>query len=157
MGLFCGIDPSLTGCAVVLIDDTGTIIEEKLISTNPDCYINSDQRLLDIVDQVKSIFTVSNLRFVCVEGLSFFSVSPSLYERCGLLYLITTSLFEKDIRYEVIPPKSLKKFAAGNGNADKKMMIQEVNKRWNQNFKDDNICDAYSLAQMALSRNGKHG
>lgn len=148
-GFYAGIDPSLTGNAVVIIDEKGKIQAGEVITTYKDCYINDDQRIIDIFDQVKSTLRIYPLTAVYVEGLSYMSVSQSLFERCGLLYLITTHLFRQDVKYKVVPPTSLKKFVTTDGHADKKFMMRVVKCRWGIDFQDDNLCDAFGLAQMA--------
>ena len=150
---FCGIDPSLTGCGVVIIDKEGQIIKETLISTDAECYINVEQRLVDIIDQMYFIPQVVGLDNIYVEGLGFTANSTSLFERQGLFFLITTFLFTNDINYKVIPPTKLKKWTTTDGHADKNMMMKVANCRWGINFKNDNICDAYCLARMALEDN----
>ena len=144
---YVGIDPSLTGTGVVILDKDGEIYKELLISTYPDNYICSEQRLLDIVNEIKFIKDIS-LRYAAIEGISFNSKSTSFNERCGLFFMITSLLFDNDIPFKIVPPKTLKKWAVGNGNADKKMMMNGSKKRWGLEFKDDNICDAYNLAQL---------
>lgn len=48
-----------------------------------------------------------------------------------------------------IPPMTLKKFAAGKGNAKKQEMLLQIYKRWGLEFNDDNAADAYALARLA--------
>lgn len=147
---YVGIDPSLKGNAVVVIDGNGFIHKEQLTSTDVECYLNAEQRILDIFNELKFVVNIINLKLVYVEGLSYMSVSPTLFERCGLLYLITTYLFENDVRYKIIPPTSLKLFITTDGHADKAFIQKVIKCRWGYNFKDDNIADAYGLARMAL-------
>lgn len=151
--IFVGIDPSLKGNAVVIIDEQCIILKSILVNTHKECYINDDQRILDIFDQIQFIVALKNLKAVYVEGLSYMSVSQSLFERCGLLYLITTHLFRHDIKYRVVPPTTLKKFVTTDGHADKLFMMRVTKCRWGIDFKDDNLCDAYCLAQMAKEEN----
>lgn len=147
---FIGIDPSLTGNAVVIINDKGEIEFEELISTNKECYINGEQRVLDIFSQLDYISNVCRLEKIYIEGLAYTSNSPTLFERCGLLYLLTTSFLKKDIKYSVIPPTQLKKWHTTDGFADKALMMRVAKCKYGIDFQDDNICDAYCLAMMAL-------
>lgn len=147
--IFVGIDISLTGNAVVLINKDGKIIHKLLVSTIKDLYINPEQRILDIFDQVKFISGIVNLRTIYIEGLSYMSVSPTLFERCGLLYMITTFLFRCNIFYKIVPPTSLKKWTTTDGFADKVLMMRVAKCKWGIEFTDDNICDAYCLAMLA--------
>jgi crossover junction endodeoxyribonuclease RuvC len=48
---------------------------------------------------------------------------------------------------------TLKKFAAGKGNAKKQEMLMQMYKRWNVEFTDDNAADSYALARL-VSGNG---
>jgi len=147
---FIGIDPSLTGNAIVIINDVGEIIKEHLISTNKECYINPEQRILDIFDQMDYMFNAVRLTRVYLEGLAYSSNSTTLFERCGLMYLIATRLLKDDIDYAIIPPTQLKKWHTTDGHADKKLMMRIAKCKYRIDFQDDNICDAYCLAMMAL-------
>jgi Holliday junction resolvasome RuvABC endonuclease subunit len=147
---FIGIDPSLTGNAVVIIDDSREIIYEHLVSTNKECYINPEQRISDIFEQIEYMFSVVRLKTVYIEGLAYSSNSNTLFERCGLMYLIVTRLLKADINYSIIPPTFLKKWHTTDGHADKKFMMRVAKCKYGIDFKDDNICDAYCLALLAL-------
>jgi crossover junction endodeoxyribonuclease RuvC len=48
---------------------------------------------------------------------------------------------------------TLKKFAAGKGNAKKQEMLLQMYKRWGVEFNDDNAADSYALARL-VSGNG---
>jgi len=147
---FIGVDPSLRGNAVVIINQFGEIINEHLISTDKECYINPEQRVLDIFEQIKYIANVVRLESLYIEGLSYSSQSATLFERCGLLYMITTYLLKEEINYSIIPPPQVKKWHTTDGHADKNLMMLVAKCKYNIDFKDDNICDAYCLAMMAL-------
>ncbi len=147
---FIGIDPSLTGNAVVIINDAGEIVHEHLISTNKECYINPEQRILDIFDQMDYMFNAVRLEKVYIEGLAYSSNSATLFERCGLMYLILTRLLKDDIDYSIIVPTQLKKWHTTDGHADKKLMMRVAKCKYGIDFQDDNICDAYCLAMLAL-------
>ncbi len=147
--IFIGIDPSLKATGLVIINENGNILEQFVYKTDAECYMNSEQWLLDIFDQIKFITTIPKLISVYIEGLAFFSKSPTLHERIGLLFLIKTYLFEKDINYKQIPPTSLKKWTTTDGFAEKWLMMAVAECRWGVHFTDDNICDAFCLAQLA--------
>lgn len=150
MNTYIGIDPSLIGNAVVIIDSEGKILKEDLICTNIECYINPEQRILDIFEQLDYITKTPNLVKIYIEGLAYSTSSMSLFERCGLLYMLTTTFLKEDIPYSVIPPPQLKKWHTTDGHAKKDLMICVAKCKWGIEFTDDNICDAYCLAMMAL-------
>ena len=47
-----------------------------------------------------------------------------------------------------VPPMTLKKYAAGKGNAKKQEMLLQIYKRWGIEFNDDNAADSYALARL---------
>lgn len=58
--------------------------------------------------------------------------------------------FEEHLRRpSLIPPMTLKKYAAGKGNAKKQEMLLQIYKRWGIEFNDDNAADSYALARLA--------
>jgi len=151
---FVGIDPSLSASGLVMINEQGEIVVEKLIKTFTEHYICIEQRLLDIMESITFLSGVLKLNCVYVEELPYLSKGGAIFERAGLMYMITSFLFSKDIAYSLIKPTTLKKWAVGKGNADKKMMMELSGERWGINFTDDNICDAYNLAQMCRHTEG---
>ena len=69
----------------------------------------------------------------------------------GTLVRITIyDYFDDDVRkYPLkVPPMTLKKFAAGKGNAKKQEMLLQIYKRWGVEFNDDNAADSYALARL---------
>jgi len=145
---FVGIDPSLIGTGIVMINEDGEIVEQKLISTSSDT--PTEKRLLDILENLSFIKKVPRLVKVYMEDLAYFSKSSRLFELAGLHFLIRTYFFKTNIQIKIIPPKTLKKFVTNNGNAKKNLMLLKCYKRWGESFEDDNICDAYCLARLAL-------
>ena len=57
----------------------------------------------------------------------------------------TRDIFLRPKRYHIL---NRKKFITGKGNAPKEFMLMEVYKRFNEEFRDNNICDAYCLARV---------
>lgn len=71
--------------------------------------------------------------------------------------IVRTRLFEIGIRFVDVPPKNLKRFATGNGNATKEQMVSraiELGARGNVN---DDEADAFHLRRMARAANGLEG
>jgi Holliday junction resolvasome RuvABC endonuclease subunit len=57
---------------------------------------------------------------------------------------------DESCRYPLkVPPMTLKKYAAGKGNAKKQEMLMQIYKRWGIEFNDDNAADAYALGRLA--------
>lgn len=148
---FMGIDPSFSGTGIVIINNEFKIFEEKLITTKKmDDIYDVERRMLAIIDQFEFIHQYKNhLNLTLIEGISFGSKGGGSDQLAALNYFIRIFLFRNGIIYFSIPPTSLKKFVTGTGQCKKNLMLKEVYKKWNVDFSDDNLCDAYSLARMA--------
>ena len=90
---------------------------------------------------------------VRMEGISFSSRNTSsLAELSALNYLIREACYKRKIKFIILPPTKVKKFATGNGQADKELMtesffvlnpsMREVSKY----IKIDDIADSYFMA-----------
>lgn len=155
--IYIGIDPSLTGTGIVVLDEQGNVLDKDLVSTKPSKKIEA--RYDDILDVVSEM-VLENHAFkvdgahVVIEGLSFGSRGASMLELAGLHYLIRYYLSHKDgVTISIVPPQALKKWVCGKGNVKKEQMILQTYKKWGLEFQDNNICDAYCLARYAMAQN----
>jgi len=149
---FCGIDASLSGTGLIVIDRSNKIIKEDLISTihKKDDYQDIEKRILFILKMLESLLEYKDhLKMVLIEGISFGSKGDGAAQLAALNYAIRIWLYTNGFTYSDVSPSSLKKFVSGKGNCKKNLMLKEVYKKWNVDFNDDNICDAYSLARFA--------
>ena len=152
--IYIGIDPSLTGTGIVVLDEQGNVLDKDLISTKASQKI--EDRLQTIWNRLKYIIwdfadkPVPDCP-IAVEGLSFGSKGASMLELAGLHYLIRYMIDREfcGVRH-VVPPQTLKKFVCGKGNVKKEQMLLQTYKRWGMEFQDNNICDAYCLARYAM-------
>ena len=87
-----------------------------------------------------------------IEGISYGSTgSAALADLAGLNYAVRCMLMSEGIAFVIVSPMQLKKFAVGNGGADKEVMVAA----WKMcqpsladidGIKIDDIADAYFLA-----------
>jgi crossover junction endodeoxyribonuclease RuvC len=154
-----GIDLSLTGTGVVCLEN-GQIISQLLIKSTPNekTTVAEMNRIKDILDKIESSISSNIFEAVAVEGVSFASKrTVSLSQLSGLNYLVRYNfIFDKwknnlkDInKLLIVPPTVLKKFITGKGNSKKDVMLLETYKRYEMSFDNDNLCDAFGLAQIA--------
>jgi crossover junction endodeoxyribonuclease RuvC len=143
-----GIDPSLTGTGIVVLENDKIIYKQILTSKLKDI-----ARLYDLRDKLKKIifkFLQVNI-FVVLEGYSFGSrigQSFSIGEWCGLIKMF---LYENNIPFIVVQPTILKKFVTGKGNVHKDLILMNIYKKFKVDFtrfkgNANNIGDAFSLA-----------
>lgn len=92
-----------------------------------------------LIEFIKS----NNIKVIVAEDVSVnnhFTDTRKLSEFRGILMEICDTL---DLPEPIfINPKTIKKWATGNGNADKKMMIEFCKLRWHTSPVDDNEADA---------------
>jgi Holliday junction resolvasome RuvABC endonuclease subunit len=95
----------------------------------------------------------SDIKNICVEGPSLYSVNKPDHagQARGAIYMMCMDLcLEPSVIPQEIPPKSLKLFATGNGDALKdKMMETAVQHGWIIN--NDDEADAAWLAELACA------
>jgi Holliday junction resolvasome RuvABC endonuclease subunit len=150
-----GIDQSLTGFAFTAIDVDDPTSYYCRVYKSP--YFGV-RRLYDI-----QMFLVDHLDYVTEQENEIVDLAMestvlashaalSMGELSAAVRLaIYTFYFEDDHRRFPlrIPPMTVKKYAAGKGNAKKQEMLLQIYKRWGIEFNDDNAADSYAIARMA--------
>lgn len=157
-----GIDQSLTGSGIT-VSENGKyhyfLIETKKEKGTKSPSIDNTRRLLYIKKQIKEILIKYKIEFIAMEGLAFGATGRSVMTIGGLTHILRELYIELNIDFIIIPPKTLKKFWFGNGNAKKEEMVQEavdrkcdINIMKNYGTKkipnimfDDNIVDSMAL------------
>ena len=146
--MFIGIDLSLTGTGVVVLNKDKEIIKQELIKSTPKQ--ETEERLTLISNNVYDICMEYPDSKISIEGLAFGARGQSMLELAALHYITRTKLWVDKISFEIIPPTVIKKYITGKGNAKKELMLAHVVKKFDILFEDNNICDAFCLAMMAL-------
>lgn len=152
-----GIDQSLTGFALTVLNVEDPAKYETWV-------YKSDYRGIKRLNDIRFWMT-SKLMPLAMSGYSFHDIametpfmgSPStlpLAELSATVKLTLWDLFEDSPAEHcrtplLIPPMTLKKYAAGKGNAKKQEMLLQIYKRWGIEFTDDNAADSYALARLA--------
>jgi Holliday junction resolvasome, endonuclease subunit len=151
-----GIDLSLVGTGLVVLEN-GIMSEQKLIKSKPVGERPTDElaRIRFIVKQIKEMVDRYRPTIAVIENLAFMARNTTaLTQLAGLNYFTRAMLVDYGIPFYLVAPTSLKKFVTGNGASKKDVMLIEVYKRWGVTILDDNICDAYGLAQIGLALMG---
>jgi len=115
--------------------------------------------IYNIVTEIKHVLQTYDVDAVAIEGISFGSTgSAALIDLSGLNYMVRQMIIELGIpAMYIVSPTQNKKFASGNGSAEKDVMISAWNKMDKtmadvaDYVKVDDIADAYFLARYAES------
>ena len=138
-----GIDPSLRGTGVCCLEH-GVYTPTFL----PELKLRGADRLLALRDRLFNVIDAFWPEMVVLEGYSYDSVGriAELGEWTGIIKL---GLRERDIPFDTVAPKRLKKFM-GVKSDDKAFMIAAVKQRLGLDTgKNDNLADAAALARVA--------
>jgi crossover junction endodeoxyribonuclease RuvC len=105
-------------------------------------------RMDSLLSQVQALTDPTTL--AVIEDFSFASKGRAVFEIGGFGYLVRHALRKRGVEMLLVAPTLVKKFATGKGNADKSLVLKEVYKRWQADFEDDNVADAYVLARIGM-------
>ena len=119
--------------------------------------------IMSLIQKIKDTiyeFTKDNpeYTYILMEGISYGSVSKtkSIYDLAGLNYLIRSLFINKDNTYLYIAtPSEIKKFASGNGNCNKDVMVSlflSINNKYIIVPKVDDICDAWFMSNLCKTK-----
>lgn len=177
-----GIDPSLSGTGLAIIDaigvaNGGEALVTKLIASGPSPSVlaavqtgrkerrvahlaNRLKRNRDIVDEAlfwtrTNIY--SGLELIVIEAPSPGSrnATQQQHERSGLFWMLLDDLVDYHAcRVVEVAPKTRAKYAAGDGAANKASVVNAMVERYKLSSRNDNIADAVALADMGARQLG---
>ena len=168
MATVLGIDPSLSGTAFVVLKDgelhnycffTDVI---KVAKASPKHAILNKatgiERLNKIYESYDELLAFNSGRIDCVgiENYAFGATSNSVFQIGGCGELLRLLTYREKIPYKEFEPSVVKKFATGNGSAQKSEMVLAAYKDgfdvspYGKNGED--LADAYWIAKM-ITRN----
>lgn len=148
-----GLDLSLTGTAICFLNSGGDIISVKTFTVQ----CRGLERVLEIEKFLMQQIEAVEPDLVYLEGFSYASRGRSVID-IGMLGGVIRRRFVVDgVSYVEVPPMSLKKFVCGKGNANKNVVLEQAFRRYgigSETLTDDNMVDAYCLAQFGLAHTG---
>ena len=159
--MFLGLDQSYNSFGYVMLDaqlnmvDFGTIKTKK---TDGDHF----DRCNIIATKINEYAKMHNPTAIAIEGLAFGIRGDATRDLAGLQFVIMTLFRNNGFNPSIIPPLTLKKFATGNGKADKVAMANALPPEvllsfQNKNYKKTtglyDLSDAYFLAKHAATIN----
>lgn len=141
--IVAGLDPSLRSTGVVLLGEHGSLLARAIVPPS-----RGPARFSYIRDELFELLERHSVRRLAIEGHAFGSRDAHVLERAELGGVLRLSMWERGIAYVEVPPKTLKKYASGNGNADKDEVKRAVTDRWGFTDPCDDVVDAYVLARF---------
>ena len=116
---------------------------------------NKSANIYDICIIIRDIIQCHEPDLIQMEGVSYGSRgSAALVDLAGLNFAIRMTLLNESIQYNILAPTTIKKFAVGNGSAEKDVMIASWKKLDNNisniyEIKVDDLADSYFIAHYS--------
>lgn len=141
MPVILGLDPSLRATGLALPD--GELVTIK----TPSCATFDDkvERVRHIVGRVGVAAKIGSL--IVIEGPAYGMNNAATHELAGLWWALVVRLSEQGNQVAVLTPGQLKKFATGNGSAEKADMRMALYKRAGLDIADKDQVDAWWLRE----------
>lgn len=149
-----GIDASISGPGFAILNKKENSIvfctqklTDKKATHN---YSRQKEFYLKVVNYINTVKPEN----VFIEGYSYASTTAAydMGELGGLLRMLMEDYKELGIHTTLVPPKTLKKYAAGSGNANKELMLLNIYKRWSIECRDNNEADAVGLCMYGYNQ-----
>lgn len=143
-----GLDQSYSGFGVVKLDNEGDP-QTRLWKFPPKD--SAGMRLGDIYVMLVTFFTQLQNAYdevhIAMEGYANGRTfnREKMGELGGVVKMSHATVFGTDPT--VVPPTSLKKFVTGKGTASKDDMVSAVQSKWAKDITNNNVADAYGLAE----------
>ena len=151
--VIASIDQSLTKTAICIFDTESLfMIDFKLIKSIAKIkgkIVPFEYRMISIGEDMLNFIHKYNVNQVIIEGLAMNRNTVTARPLAGLFYYINIELIKNNIPYFNLPPKTVKKFATGSGNATKDEMIKALPKKVLQKFMDAGIKKTTGLHDLA--------
>lgn len=154
-----GIDPSLTGTAIAVIDDTTGALRTARMPTKGNLADSLDERIsrLDSIERwVRDRFEeIGRIDLtIGIEGPAYAAQAQAgVHLRAGLWWRLATRASKYGDLVE-ISPKQRAKYATGNGNAGKDEVLLAVAKRYPFMGSTNDEADAVVIAAMLARLDG---
>jgi Holliday junction resolvasome RuvABC endonuclease subunit len=159
--MYLGIDQSLTGTGLCLLDENGDILSCETVNTGRLTGVKRINAILEAISRCllhpKLIQSLDDPRgpnfYVVIEGYSYASNSNSAYQIGELGGCIRRHIFLFSQQYPKtrmfsLPPTTVKKFCLGKGTVKKDCAyLYNVYEEFKIKFEDDNQADAFMLAR----------
>lgn len=139
-----GLDLSLTATGVAVWDqENQRVTYTKVITTSKQSHPEDDERYWYITKKIMQVITEHNLQGIAIEAPAFQGMEKRPSELAGVVKVV---LYRHGYDYILVAPNTLKKYATGNGRADKPEMVRWAQK-FDPNITNHNIADALHLAR----------
>ena len=119
------------------------------ITEYKDRSIDNMKRVFAVRDRVQMLIKKYGVTLASIESPSYGS-SGHIVQLSEMSFASRVILREANIPYYMVSPKTMKKYIAGHGSAEKEEIQRAILLKYYLTFSDDNEADAFGLARMLL-------
>jgi len=144
---FVGLDLSLTGSGLTIIDEVYQIVNQVKLSVPQ----KGAERLFFLKSKFLEFVApyIQQIKLCCIEGAAYHETGR-IYELGQWSGIVLLDLFEKGLPVISAAPLQLKKYACGEGkNQKKSLVVLDVYKNFGVEIRDEDLADSYVLARIA--------
>ena len=144
--MFLGLDLSLSGSGLVIIDDDYKIIEKRVMHFNA----IDTERLIFLEEDFLNILKPyqEKIKLVCYESPAY-KAEGKLVEIGEWLGVVKTNLHKLGLNVIKAAPNQIKKYVSGKGVGDKNLIILDVYKNFGEEIRQDDEADAYIASRIS--------
>ena len=145
--MFLGLDLSLSSSGAVIIQNNYEILQRQVLSTSS----VGVERLFFLEKLLNSFLqeNIDDICMICIESPAYGISEGNLFHLGQWAGLVELILFKLGKEFIFATPSQLKKYVLGSGKGAKQLMLLKTFQNFNEEFDDDNMCDAYGLARIA--------
>lgn len=144
-----GIDQSVTESGYTILEDKKVLAIESFKPKKKDFF-----RILEIEDFFSEIINEAKVDAVVIEGYAYGRQQKS--EMMGELGgILKRMLIKIEKTFYIIPPTQMKKFATGNGKADKTKTVVSIVRKWNPDSDNEHALESFVLALIGYYAESK--
>lgn len=133
----------------MLFKINGEVNPNKAEITSVDHSIDSMERIIVVKKRIEFLIKKYKITHAVIEAPSYASLGMKV-QLTELTTPIKIALRLSNIPFYLVPPKTLKYYIAGKGDAEKEDMQRSILEKYFLVFEDDNESDAFGLAIMGL-------
>jgi len=142
------IDPSLTGFAMTARYSDGTVFEKELTSKPQKTLAGRVRRIRTLAHAAEDFLKLHAPELCLMEGYAYGAKGRSvisLGELGGVVRDHVVGIADHTVE---VAPATLKRFVTGRGNSPKMDVVQKLVRKFDREFKTDNLADSFGLAQL---------
>lgn len=148
--MYTGLDISLSAAGFANIDISGKITH-CVFGTEKKKFKHRWDRIQAFLDFLEKYLIDTQTKYVVIEDYlinPFVTNNDTTQKLTELGACVRYFLYTKKIPFLTVVGSQLKKYATGNGNSKKAVLIKELYKNYDIDVNDDNEADAIYLAKM---------